>query len=243
MPIQVSYPHQHETGLPKPMSARAIRAVAAQVRAQFLGIAPDQLALSAGDLAGAVGRIEVNRRAVSVVWSLAPELYDDVGIPAYGVCHSEPDEPGVVRVVINQQMTADRPDLAASTAAHELGHVVFDVPAMIGQPGRCYRSATTAAELDRGTLALERRANEFMGALLTPPVRLHTRLLVHARSEGLKLTRALNAGRPASPVLSQDNPSDAIAGVIAALAGDFGVSDRFIAVRLEMYGLLAGGRS
>lgn len=79
--------------------------------------------------------------------------------------------------------------------------------------------------------------------LLTPPVRLHTRLLAHARSEGLKLTRAINAGRAASPVLSRDNPLDAIAGVIAALAGDFGVSDRFIAVRLEMYGLIAGGRA
>lgn len=62
-----------------------------------------------------------------------------------------------------------------------------------------------------------------------------------ARSEGLRPTRALNSGRPASPVLSRDNPPDGIAGVIAALAGDFGVSDRFIAVRLELYGLLAGG--
>jgi hypothetical protein len=243
MPIQVTYPHHHETGLPRAMSPRTIRAVAAQVRAQMPGIAPDQLALSAAELAGAVGRIEANRRAVSVVWSLASELFDDVGIPAYGACHAEPDEPGVVRVLINQQMTEGRPDLAVSTAAHELGHVVFDVPAMIGQPGRCYRSATTAAELDRGTLVLERRANEFMGALLTPPVRLHTRLLVHARGEGLKLTRALNCGRPGSPVLSRENSHDAVAGVIAALAGDFGVSDRFIAVRLEMYGLLAGGRT
>jgi Zn-dependent peptidase ImmA (M78 family) len=243
MPIQVTYPHHPDTGLPKALSPRAIRAVAAQLRAQLPGIAPDRLALSAGDLAGAVGRIEVNGRAVAVVWSLASDLFDDVGIPAYGACQADPDEPGVVRVVINQQMTGDRPDLAASTAAHELGHVVFDVPAMLGQPGRCYRSATTAAELDRGTQALERRANEFMGALLTPPVRLHTRLLAHARSEGLKLTRAINAGRAASPVLSRDNPLDAIAGVIAALAGDFGVSDRFIAVRLEMYGLIAGGRA
>lgn len=242
MPIQVSYPHNHETGFPKAMSLRTIRAVAAQVRGQLPDIAPDRLALNAADLAGAVGRIEVNDRTVFVVWSLAPELYDDVGIPALGACHAEPDEPGVVRVLINQQMIEGRPDLAASTAAHELGHVVFDVPAMIGQPGRCYRSATTAAELNRATLALERRANEFMGALLAPPVRLHTRLLVHARSEGLKLTRALNCGRPASPVLSRDNPPDAIAGVIAALAGDFGVSDRFIAVRLDMYGLIAGGR-
>ena len=30
-------------------------------------------------------------------------------------------------------------------------------------------------------------------------------------------------------------------GVLAALAGDFGVSERFIAVRLSRYGLLQGG--
>jgi hypothetical protein len=243
MPIQVSYPHDHETGLPKPLSLRTVRAVAAQLRGQLPGIGADRLALDAADLAGAVGRIEANGRAVSVVWSLTSELYDEVGIPALGACHAEPDEPGVVHVLINRLMTADRPDLAASTAAHELGHVVFDVPAIIGRPGRCYRSATTAAELDRATLALERRANEFMGALLVPPMRLHTRLLIHARSEGLALTRALNWGRPASPVLSRGNPPDAVAGVVAALAGDFGVSDRFIAVRLDTYGLIAGGGS
>jgi len=240
VPIQVSYPHHHETGAPKSLSLLTIRAVAAQVRAQLPGIATDQLVLNAGDLAGAVGRIEANRRAVSVVWHLASELYDEAGLPALGACHVEPDEPGVVYVLINRQMTGDRPELAASTAAHELGHVIFDVPAMLDQPGRRFRSVTMPTTLDRATQASERRANEFMGALLVPPARLHTQLLARARSEGLRLKRALNCGRPASPVLARDNPPEAVAGVIAALAGDFGVSDRFIAVRLDQYGLIGG---
>ena len=33
----------------------------------------------------------------------------------------------------------------------------------------------------------------------------------------------------------------AVAGVLAALAGDFGVSEKFIAVRLSRYGLVEGG--
>jgi Zn-dependent peptidase ImmA (M78 family) len=32
-----------------------------------------------------------------------------------------------------------------------------------------------------------------------------------------------------------------LAGVLAALAGDFGVSEKFIAVRLSRYGLVEGG--
>jgi hypothetical protein len=43
-------------------------------------------------------------------------------------------------------------------------------------------------------------------------------------------------------VLARDTPSDAVAGIVAALAGDFGVSDRFIAVRLQRYSLIEGGR-
>lgn len=240
MPIQVAYPHHHETGAAKSLSLATVRAVAAQVRAQLPGIPGDRLALNAGDLAVAVGRIEANRRRVSVVWYLAEDLYDEAGLPALGACQVEPDEPGIVYVLINRRMTADRPELAASTAAHELGHVIFDVPAMLGQPGSRFRTATTPATFDRATFASERRANEFMGALLVPAARLHTRLLAYARCEGLRLTRALNWGRPASPVLARGNPPEAVAGIIAALAGDFGVSDRFISVRLEQYGLIGG---
>ena len=71
---------------------------------------------------------------------------------------------------------------------------------------------------------------------------LHTRLLALARSERMRLARAPHLGRPASPVLARDNAPEAMAGIVAAVAGDFGVSDRFIAVRMQRYGLVAGGR-
>jgi hypothetical protein len=41
-------------------------------------------------------------------------------------------------------------------------------------------------------------------------------------------------------VLPASTPGDTLAGLVAALAGDFGVSDRFIAVRLRRYRLIAG---
>jgi hypothetical protein len=69
---------------------------------------------------------------------------------------------------------------------------------------------------------------------------LHTRLLAHARSEGLRLSRGPHQGRPGGPILAAGNPHEAVGGVLAALAGDFGVSERFIAVRLSRYGLVQG---
>jgi len=38
------------------------------------------------------------------------------------------------------------------------------------------------------------------------------------------------------------NPPDAIAGILAALAAEFGVSERFATVRVSLYGLIKGGR-
>jgi hypothetical protein len=62
-----------------------------------------------------------------------------------------------------------------------------------------------------------------------------------ARSEGLRLCRGPHLGRPASPIVAASNGAEALAGVLAALAGDFGVSEKFIAVRLSRYGLVEGG--
>jgi hypothetical protein len=153
--------------------------------------------------------------------------------------------PGAALVSVNARMVAGRPDLAVSTAAHELGHVVFDIPAALGEQARHYRSVTTGpnALLDGTTAVSERRANEFMGALLAPPVQLHLRMLLHARSERLRTLHAPHRGRPGSRVLAADNHPEAIEGVVAALAGDFGVSERFIAVRLSRYGLVQDGPS
>ena len=44
-------------------------------------------------------------------------------------------------------------------------------------------------------------------------------------------------------MLARDNASIAIAGIVAVAASEFGVSDRFIAVRIKRYGLIEGGNA
>ncbi|MBW8269991.1 ImmA/IrrE family metallo-endopeptidase [Caldovatus aquaticus] len=242
MPLVVQYPHHLASGAPRPLSAAALWAVAAQVRRQAMAGRPG-FALPADALVAAARSVMVNGRAVAVAWDLEHAVHDEAGAPVLGVCETDPELPDTALVSVNAPMVAGRPDLAASTAAHELGHVLFDVPAALGAPARRYRAVTADPEalLDRATAASERRANEFMGALLAPPVPLHLRLLVHARAEGLRTVHAAHHGRQGSRALAAGNPPDAVAGVIAAVAGDFGVSERFIAVRLARYRLLQGG--
>lgn len=227
---------------PRPdTAAPAIRAVAAQVRRQIPREA-DSLALDLPALLGACRSVEVNGLRLAVSWEFGRSLQDQHGEPVLGFCDIDPDEPGWAYLAVNGPMTAHRPDLALSTAAHELGHLLFDVPAALARGEHRYHAvANSPRALDRMGRGAEARANEFMGALLAPPVPLHTRLLAHARGEGLRLCRGPHQGRPASPIIAAGNRADALGGVLAALAADFGVSERFIAVRLSRYGLVAGG--
>lgn len=240
MTLAVRYDCWPGTGAPRALSAAAVRAVAAQVRRQVAQM-PDSLALPLPALLDACREVAVNGRRISVAWDTASMLHDEAGHPVLGMCDTDPDEPGWAYLSVNGPVTRHRPDLALSTAAHELGHLLFDVPAALACGTRRYRAVAASPQvLDRVGRGAEGRANEFMGALLVPAVPLHTRLLALARSEGLRLARASHQGRPGSPVVAAGNPREALAGVVAALAGDFGVSERFVAVRLDRYGLVAG---
>ena len=241
MAITVEYPHHAASGAPRSLSAETLWAVAAQVRRQAMA-GHDGFALPLSALVAATRMVSANGRAILVAWEFNHPVHDGSGEAVLGVCETDPDMPGTALVSVNARMVVGRPDLAVSTAAHELGHVVFDVPAALGEPARRYRAVTAgpSALLDRTTAASERRANEFMGALLAPPVQLHLRMLAHARSERLRTVHAPHRGRQGCRVLAADNPPEVIEGVVAALAGDFGVSERFIAVRLSRYGLLQG---
>lgn len=241
MALAVSYPSAAALSSRRETAAPVIRAVAAQVRRQVL---PDGggMAVELPAVLAASREVEVNGRRLAVSWDFGRELRDEFGAPVLGLCDTDPHEPGWAYLAVDGPSLAHRPDLALSTAAHELGHLVFDVPAALARGERRYRAVARSAEaLDRLGRGAEARANEFMGALLTPPVALHTRLLAHARSEGLRLTRGGHQGRPGSPIVAAGNAPDALAGIVAALAGDFGVSERFVAVRLSRYGLVEGG--
>ena len=243
MPIELNYPSRSTSGVPLFLREEAIWMVALRVRRAILGDR-DDLALQVDTIVDAASNLVINGREVATTWEFRHAVHDGCGRPVLGACETDPDAPGIAMVSVNPDMVAHRPDLTLSTMAHELGHVVFDVPAALGGGVRHFRSYTVnpGALLLSGN-ASERRANEFMGALLVPPVPLHTRLLALARAEGARLVRAPHWGRPASPVLAGDNPPDIIAGIVAVAASEFGVSDRFIAVRMDRYGLLDGARS
>ena len=243
MPVFVEYPCHPATGAPRVLNAAEIRAIAGRVRHQ-IERQPDTYALTVPALLRACQRVAVNGRGVSVAWDLASPLFDETGGPVLGMCDTDPSEPEHAYVSVNPHMTLNRPDLELSTAAHELGHVVFDVPAALETGMRRYRAvATNAAMLNRVTSGPEGRANEFMGALLAPPLAVHTRLLALCREEGLRMVRGAHVGRPGGPIVSRDNYPEAVGGVTAVLADEFGVSERFMAVRLDRYGLVQGGRT
>jgi len=242
MPVSLTYAHHPQTGVPHRLTAEAVWAVAAQLR-RVVARKDSAWALDAGALAATASVLEVNSRQITAEWDFAHAVHDEDGRAVLGICETDPAAPGLALVSVNAGMMANRPELALSTAAHEVGHIVFDVPSAVEQPARRYRSVTADPGcLDRATLLSERRANEFMGALLVPPSPLHLRAVAHARAEKLRMVHAPHRGRPGFRVLARDTPEEALAGVVAALAGDFGVSDRFIAVRLQRYGLIEGAR-
>lgn len=241
MPLDVRFSCQPEVAAWRTIPIATIRAVAGQVRGQITRETGEQ-AVSLPALVTAGQRVGVNGRRLSVSWDLTRDLRDETGRPVLGICDADPDEPDCAFISVNAALTANRPDLALSTAAHELGHVLFDVPHVLDTRSGRYRAvAASVRALSRFSRDAEGRANEFMGVLLVPPVALHTRLLALARGEGLRLARAPHEGRPASPVVAAGAPADVLAGILAVLAGDFGVSERFISVRLARYGLVQGG--
>lgn len=245
----LSYPHNTATGAPACLEAPHIWSVATAMRRALFGDITVH-GVSADTLAGAATGLVVNGREVHLTWDVEHPVHDDDGVPVMGVCESDADCPGQAFVSINGPLLANTPDLAASTAAHELGHAVFDIPATLsgqGQPCRAYRHAVRAegqletARAQRDVFWSEYRANEFMGALLAPPVLLHRQLLRLATEEGLRRGHRPNRGRRGLPVVLASAHSDTMSGIVAALAGDFGVSERFIRVRLDRYQLVADG--
>lgn len=219
--------------------------IANMLRRQVFPQEPEQ-PLEASDLPKLFPRLIINGQAIQVEWDFQHHVHDAAGQEVYGVCEMEPELVGTANICINGPLLGKRPDIMLSTAAHELGHVVFDIPAALSAQGpsyRHYRSKEAADNALRDTSALtfsEWRANEFMGALLAPALAVHRRLLHHAMSERLAIVRTKSAGHPAWPVVSGHNDPDALAGVTEVLAHEFGVSPRFMCVRLSQYKLITG---
>jgi hypothetical protein len=130
-------------------------------------------------------------------------------------------------------------------------------------PQRVYRTVTPdenhlSVTPPRGTPEFfeEVRANAFMGALLAPVHRVYARLQYHRESLGISLADLQQLDRtPLQPVSLEIETSRgnlAFANVrlrllldqlLMRLARDFGVTKRFIEVRLRHYGFLTQGKT
>src|SRR4051812_40857027 len=236
----LKYPHTR-SGACTVKEAAGIWAVAAQLRRQILD-ASGEVALSPKSLRTCCKRLCINGRNVNLDWDFDHAVHDEDGAAVFGICELDDESADTAFISVNGPLIKQRDYLLLSTAGHELGHVVFDLPAALMAPAatRSYRSfMRSPACLHWGRSSSEWRANEFMGALLAPPFHLHRELLRHARSEDMVLVRAPHAGRPTWPVIARNNDPDVLAGVIDVLSQQFGVSSRFIEIRLERYALIS----
>lgn len=182
----------------------------------------------------------VNRIAIAMQWDLDREVHDPQGHEALGVTEADPALPGVVMISLNAGLIAGRDYLKRSTLAHELGHAIFDGPAILRRVGGRAFAMVTTDESHLTTTTGERidwrefRANEFMGALLAPRKLLHRELVRHSISLGLPL---VDAGAD-DPVLCDGGDPDRMEHLHLDLAERFGVSVEFIAYRLQRYALI-----
>ena len=253
--VRVTYPTFSPSGEVRPLPAEAIHVIARDVRRQVCGglwAKP----LPAESLIRRVAVLVVNGVKLTTIWDTQHEVHDDEGRPAMGVCEYDPESPGCVMMSLNAAVVGERPDLAISTTAHELGHAIFDIPAAeiasqredAAAPRRVFRYVTTDEQHFRTAGAkdasfwAEYRANEFMGGLLVPPDLLHRTLVNCAGQLGVPLTGGSDQGSKFGYPLVDGQRWDPTQqdALLDELAGIFGVSPAFIWVRLRKCRLIAG---
>ena len=238
-----------------------VEVLAGEVRNQL--VEPDELALPFKALAG-VTQLKVNGIEMAVDIDTDHPVHDEAGNPVLGVCEYDPSLPDTALVSVSPVSELMQPSLALSTLAHELGHACFDLPGWIydahqgpdlfadaEKPHRIYRTITQDAEhlsqnspRDREERFAELRANEFMGSLLVPRLHLRVVAMALAPDHGIQISTgaSLHPDFPHSelsfiPPHPDGFDSLAMEGFHQHLADIFGVSARFIAVRMERYGL------
>lgn len=266
-PKQVSVRYRSQAGTAKPLylSNDEVREVAADVRRQ-LQPAADGCRLTAETLLQ-IQTVRANDACLEVCWSTDYPVTNERGDPVLGVCEYEHcGLPDTALISVNPELTGDNKGLRLGTLAHELGHAIFDAPGwrMIscqsGLPGLCgepihrvFRTVTADEDHLSGPApkAGERqfdewRANEFMGALLVPRDLLAGRLQNHAEAIDIPLEAEPGQGamlfsqgvKRIAAEIDRRRYAFKMAVLLNSLAEDFGVSLKFIRVRLLRYGLV-----
>ena len=240
--LVLSYPHLRPSLEPKRLRREEIWAVAEEARRQLCrGPRPKvELAL----LSARCTRLQVNGLAFELRWQFDRPIESEDGHPSIGAVEHDPSWPTGATISIDSAVIGEREDLGRSTAAHELGHAIFDVPAWVWKTQntsstkaqRYHLTETSGREAAAEIDWVEWRANEFMGAFLAPRGMLHRHM--HKRAAGLAIP-LIEGGRGGElPVVCPQAPPPLLDELVGELADLFGLSEPFIRMRLRRYGLV-----
>ena len=260
--LSLRYRHNHRFE-PHYISNEDVRIHAAKIRSQMnLG---DRINVTLEDLKG-IDRLQINDIEYDLWHDFDHQLYDDEGQKVLGVFEYYPEsESEAVSICVSPVDSLSSGFLVLSTFAHELGHAIYDAPALISNnrtpdlPGleievngkRAFRSVietpnhlgTTSSALPEHVRLAEFRANEFMGSLLVPENLLRDAVLDLAPQLAIEVREGdaeLFAGTPDGRKKIFWNPVEyqlEMWQLTRAVAPKFGVSPAFIEVRLNRYGV------
>lgn len=241
--IALDYPHDARTLQPRQLHASEIAKLAMEVRNQLVSARTVKIDLST--IMRASGQMIVNGHQFEAHWEVKEAIVSEEGGPAFGMVDFDPELPRAAMVLLDANEVRSRDYLARSTAAHELGHLIFDVPwrlRHIEKTGQVPSSRSGALTLlkskssSRGPRDWEEwRANEFMGALLAPERLVHSQALQVCAE--IKVPRRQNAyGRLIIDGRKAD--WDVVHLVMDEVAERFGLSSDFMQVRFDRYGLV-----
>ena len=242
MSVVLEYPHDTRSHQPLMLSTRDVWRLGEEARAQ-LG-AGSEPSLTFTHLAARTRALCINGLELETCWAFEPDLRDDRDRSALGVIEFDPQVPRTALMCLNSRALAGREDITMSTAAHELGHAIFDAPGWITasehqddndlEAKRHFRSVIRRYRSAKPLNISEWRANEFMGAFLAPPKLLRWQMTKILRE--LKLPKKF--GADGGLVLDADRVGFAeVDTVVDELATAFGLSIGFIEYRLVRYGI------
>ena len=225
----------------------------------------DRRALTIADIA-AIKELNVNGVAYDVWLDLEHQLHDEQKNPVFGVFEFTPiHSVDAVSVCVSPAGSGMSEELRLSTLAHEMGHAIFDGPALVShhqnqplaglmQAGtvRAFRLVTESqAQLQKADNLLpshirfaELRANEFMGSLLVPRELLWDAVMEEAPKHALEIKYGEDTLFAETPdgekqiVWSEVTYDMDCWSFTRVLAPHFGVSPSFIGVRMMRYGMI-----
>src|SRR5581483_2335714 len=236
MVVQVEYPC-FASGEPRRLAAKTVGGVASALRQRLAGVVARPLDVDA--LMRRTKRLRVNGRVLNVAWDVDHPVHDDGGETVLGVCEHDPAEPGTVMISLNGEVLQDQPELLRSTAVHELGHAVLDMPAALtAGSARAFRSGLKAPAKDVRIDWREWRADEFMGAFLVPKRQLARAFAREASALGATIRWNVVDEIPTPCIAAKEVGGSEIDAIACALAEEFGVSESFMGVRFRKYRLV-----